>query len=102
MAKCTVLCWQEVPSLVEARDDAGTHKIQLSDRFQELIDMVAMRRGLSGSDTYLMEWRKDPPLDRPGNAMEAAKALSAEIEERYDTIREEAIRLSKTGGPALE
>ena len=95
MAKCTVLCWQEVPSVVEARDDAGAHKIQLSERFQELIDMVAMRRGLEGSDSYLMEWRKDPPVERPGNAMEAAKALSAEIEARYEDIRAEAIKLSK-------
>jgi hypothetical protein len=71
------------------------HKIQLSDRFQELIDMVAMRRGLDGTDTYLMEWRKDPPVERPGTAEEAAKALCAEIEARFETIRAEAISRSQ-------
>jgi len=43
VAKCSVLSWQEIPSLVEARDASGTHKVQLSDRFQELIDMVLNR-----------------------------------------------------------
>lgn len=96
MAKCTVLCWQEVPSVVEAKDDTDTHKIQLSERFQELIDMVAMRRGLAGTDTYLMEWRKDPPLMRDGTAKEAAVALSEEIEGRFEEIKAEAIRKSRS------
>lgn len=94
MAKCTVLCWQEVPSVIEANDGASMHKIQLSDRFQELIDMVAMRRGLAGTDTYLMEWRKDPPLVRDGTAKEAAVALSQEIESRFEEIKSEAIERS--------
>lgn len=95
MAKCTVLCWQEVPSLVEARDGAGAHKVQLSERFQELIDMVAMRRGLAGTDDYLTAWRRSPAEEREGSAREAAEALAAEIEQRYEAIREEAIRLSQ-------
>jgi len=95
MAKCTVLCWQEVPSVVEAKDATGSHKIELSSRFQELIDMVAMRRGLDGSDAYLMEWRKERPVERDGTPEEVAKAMADDIESRYDSIREEAIRLSK-------
>ncbi len=95
MAKCTVLCWQEVPSVVEANDGGSTHKIQLSKRFQELIDMVAMRRGLAGTDTYLMEWRKDPPQMREGTAKEAAVALSQEIESRFEEIKAEAIKRSR-------
>ncbi len=96
MAKCTVLCWQEIPSFVEAVDADGKHKIQLSLRFQELIDMVAMRRDLAGSDAYLMEWRKDKPVERDGTAQEAVEAMAAEIESRYEEIKDEAIRLSKT------
>ena len=44
MTKMTILCWQEIPSVVEARGDAGTHKVELSLRFQELIDLIAMKR----------------------------------------------------------
>ncbi|MBI1384374.1 MAG: hypothetical protein GC150_05645 [Rhizobiales bacterium] len=95
MAKCVVLCWQEVPSVVEAKDSSGTHKIQLSERFQELIDMVAMRRGLDGTDDYLMEWRKEPAIERPGTPEEAAKSLAAEIEARYEHYKSEGIRISQ-------
>jgi hypothetical protein len=98
MAKWTALCWQEIPSVIEASDDDGTHKVQLSTRFQELIDMIAMRRKLAGTDAYLMEWRKEPTQERDGSATEVAEAVSAEIEARYEDIKAEAIRLSETQG----
>ena len=53
MAKYSILYWQEIPSVVEATDGAGTSKQQLSSRFQELIDLIAMKRGLAGTDAYL-------------------------------------------------
>ena len=42
MARVQILRWQEIPSLVEARDSDGVKKIQLSDKFQALIDEAAM------------------------------------------------------------
>lgn len=80
--------------MVEAKEGRSRHKVQLSDRFQELIDMIAMRRGLTDSDAYMGEWRRER-RDRDGSAEEAAAALAAEIEARYDEIRAEAIRLGK-------
>lgn len=77
--------------MVEARDEAGTHKVQLSARFQELIDMAAMRRGLAGTDGYLDEWRRGRPVEREGKAREAAEAMAAEIEAHYEEIRAAAI-----------
>ena len=91
VAKCSVLRWQDIPSLVEAKDASGTHKIQLSSRFQELIDMVAMRRGLAGTDEYLEAWRRGRPTERDGSAPEAAQALAEEIEAQYEEIRSAAI-----------
>lgn len=87
MAKITLVCWQDIPSVVEARDGATTHKIQLSQRFQELIDRVAMRQGLAGTDAYLMEWKKSrqPDVDQPAEA--AAASVAAGIEDRYEEIR---------------
>lgn len=95
MAKWTLLCWQEIPSLVEATDAEGTHKIQLSDRFQELIDMAAMRRKLAGTDAYLMEWAKQTTQEREGSAVEVAEAVAAEVEAQFEHIKAEAIRLSE-------
>lgn len=94
MAQCTIVSWQEIPSMIEAREGRSRHKVQLSDRFQELIDMIAMRRGLAGSDAYMNEWRRERQ-DRDGGAEDAAAALAAELEGRYEEIKAEAIRLSR-------
>lgn len=95
MAKVTVLCWQEIPSTVEVKDGKATQKIQLSERFMELIDMIAMRRKLDGTDDYLMQWRREKQPDRDGEAAAVAKEVAAEIEARFAEIRESAIRSVK-------
>ena len=96
MTKMTVLGWQEVPSVVEAKDENGKHKVELSLKFQELIDLVAMRRGLAGTDSYLMEWTKTPYPERDESAEAAAEALAAEIESRYEEIKTEALAKSSS------
>ena len=53
MATYQLMCWQEIPTAVEAREEGGVHKVQLSLRFQELVDLMAMKQGLSGSDAYM-------------------------------------------------
>ncbi len=82
--------------MVEARNGRDRHKIQLSERFQELIDMIAMRRGLDGTDEYLAEWRKNPPEDRDGSAKDVAEAMAKELEDRYEQIRAEAVASIKS------
>ena len=91
MAKVTILYWQEIPSVVEARDRSGRHKIELSPRFQELIDLVAMKKKLAGTDEYLVRWRKGRPEEHEGDAAAAAKAVAEAIESRYEAIRTEEI-----------
>lgn len=92
MAKVTILCWQAIPSLVEARDgDGNRHKIELSRRFQELIDRVAMRRGMAGTDAYLAQWQKRRAEDRPGSAEAACRAAAEALESQYDAIRREEL-----------
>jgi hypothetical protein len=91
MAKITVLYWQNIPSLVEATDGDKPHKLQLSERFQELIDLIAMKKKLSGSDAYLEQWSKGKPEVRDGSASVVAAAAAAELEARYDEIRAAAL-----------
>jgi len=86
MAKYTVLNWQDLPSLVEATDEDGTHKIQLSQRFQALIDHVAMESGLMGSDAYLDAWNKTDVQEREGKAEDVAKAIAEEVEAQFSDI----------------
>ena len=86
MATYTILNWQDLPSLVEATDGNGTHKVQLSQRFQALIDHVAMESGLMGSDAYLDAWNKSDKQEREGTAEEVSKAIAEEVEDQFDDI----------------
>lgn len=87
MAKYRVLYWQTIPSMIEATDEAGKHKVQLSDRFQALIDAVAMRQGLAGTDAYLEQWRRGRAQTREGAAQDVAAAVQAELEAEFADIR---------------
>lgn len=88
--------WQEIPAAVEARDENGVKKQQLSNRFQALIDHAAMRRGLSESDTYMEEWSMDETTSRPGNTTEVLAQVIAEIEETFPRLRENVYRDEKS------
>jgi len=94
MADYTVLYWQDIPSMVEARDESGKKKVQLSARFQALIDKAAMRRGLVGTDAYIEQWRRSAGEARDGSADEVAEAVAAEFEAEYEAIREAALAFS--------
>ncbi|HUD24301.1 MAG TPA: virulence factor [Burkholderiaceae bacterium] len=87
MAKVQILYWQDIPSVVEAREGRDLHKVQLSQRFQELIDLIAMRKGLSGSDAYLEQWAKGSAEVRDGDARTVAEVVAGEIEAKYEAIR---------------
>jgi hypothetical protein len=83
MASYQIIAWKNVPAMVEARDGTETVTRQLSDRFQQLIDSVAMQLGLHGEDEYLKLWDRGQPQERPGSAAEVADAVVAELEARF-------------------
>ena len=91
MAKYSVLYWQDIPSVVEATDENGVHKLQLDRKFQELIDAVAMRKGLAGTDAYLEQWRRGKRVAREGSAAAVASAVKAELEAEFRAIRAAAL-----------
>lgn len=86
MATYQIVAWKGIPAGVEARDDAGTVTVQLSDKFQQLIDSVAMQLGLHDSDAYIELWSREAAQERPGAAREVADAVAAELEERFPTF----------------
>ena len=92
MAKVQILRWQEIPSVVEVRDDSGVKKIQLSDKFQALIDEVAMREELAGTDAYLEEWNKSAVEERDGDAATVVQKVADELEERFADIRDAVLK----------
>lgn len=88
LATYQILYWRDIPSVVEATDGAGSAKLQLSDRFQALIDAVAMRLGMVGTDEYLDQWEHGEETERPGSAREVAEAVVTELETRFAEFRD--------------
>jgi len=82
-----VLYWKDIPSMVEATDPAGTVKVQLSDQFQVLIDAVAMKLGLAGTDEYLEQWEHGDEQERAGSAHDVANAVAKELESEFVELR---------------
>ena len=83
MATYRLIAWKSIPASVEAQDGPEGVTVELSERFQMLIDSVAMQRGLHGSAEYLDSWARGEPLDRPGTAREVADAVAADLEGRF-------------------
>jgi hypothetical protein len=82
MASYRIVAWRDIPATVEARDGGDAVTLPLSERFQSLIDSVAMQLGLSEDDAYLEHWGATDG-ERPGSAREVGAALVAELEERF-------------------
>ena len=86
MATYRIVAWKGIPASVEAEDGTDAVTRQLSERFQMLIDSVAMQLGLEGSEAYIGLWNRGEPQERPGTAREVAEAIAADIENRFPQI----------------
>lgn len=96
MATYQVTYWQEIPSQVDAKEEGGkAHKLMLSQRFQELIDIIATKRKLDSSDDYISQWNKGKKTEKPGSAEQVAKAMAAEFESQFEQIRAKALEQSE-------
>lgn len=88
MAWYRVLSWREIPAQIKVRDGSGRRiSCLLPDRFQQEIDRVAMRDGVSASDAYLAEWSWSEEAERTGDADTVAAALLAELVAHWDGLR---------------
>ncbi len=88
MAEYQITYWREFPSMVTAREGRrNTHKIELPQRFQLVIDEAAMRLEMTGTDAYLDQWRRDPWQAQPGSPTEVAEAIAAAVEAAYPAAR---------------
>lgn len=86
MARYRIVQWRDLPSLVEATDGEQTVRVPLSQRFQDLIDAVAMREGASESEAYLEGWAPGPDVERPGDADTVAHQVAAELEADFQDL----------------
>jgi len=94
MAKLITVFWRDIPAQVTAKAGRKTAKIQLSDRFQEAIDMAAMRAGKGSTDEYLEDWRREQRDCGDDLDLEVKQAAQA-LEDKFDTAALQAIVKSK-------
>ena len=92
MASYQIVCWKTIPAVVEARDASESVTRELSERFQALIDSLAMQLGQEAEDAYLDAWTRGEPQERPGSAREVAEAVAAELESRFPEFIDHAFR----------
>ena len=86
MARYRIVHWKEIPSLVEAADGDRTASQQLSQKFQDLIDALAMREGAIEGDAYLEGWGQGGWIERAGPPDEVVAAVAAELEDGFQAL----------------
>jgi cvfA/B/C family virulence factor len=99
MARYRITYWKAIPSLVEAIDGDQVARRPLSQRFQDLIDALAMRDGASDTEAYLEGWEQGPESERPGTPESVADAVASELEARFDDLAMTRLR-PRADGPA--
>jgi hypothetical protein len=82
VATYRIIAWKDIPASVEAHDDADHVTLPLSERFQALIDSLAMQGGEHAEDAYLEHWTTTDG-QRAGSARDVGAAVAAELEARY-------------------
>ena len=100
MANLIITYWRDIPSAVSVKAGRKEEKRMLADRFQEAIDMAAMRGDATDTDSYLADWRRADPVPVGDDLSTEVDKAKAEIEASYD--KEKLKALIATGGKALD
>ena len=96
MADLVILSWRDIPAQVVVKAGRRSAKRELSKRFIEAIDRVAMHEGATGTDAYLEQWRRSDPIPCGDDLEAEASAAIEKLERDYD---QEALKtLVASGG----
>ncbi len=92
MPQKIIVYWRDIPAQVIIKAGRKNAKRQLPERFEQAIDMAAMRSGASGTDDYLADWRRGEPEEIAGDDLEAlADAEATRLESEFDAARVKAL-----------
>ncbi|HYO42798.1 MAG TPA: virulence factor [Candidatus Limnocylindrales bacterium] len=80
MARYRVLAWRDIPTQVQATDDAGgSVNRKMARWFMQEISRISMREGLAATDDYLAAFDWSAWTEREGTAEAVADAVEAEL-----------------------
>ena len=89
MAEYQVLYWKDIPAQIKVFEGRRPRSHPLPDSFQDEIDRVATREGLTGTDAYLDQWHWSEKKDHPGNAAEVVEAVTEKIKSQFPDLFKE-------------
>lgn len=98
MANLIVTYWRDIPSAVSVKAGRKEEKRMLASRFQEAIDMAAMRGQASDTDSYLAGWRRAEPAPVGDDLAAEADKAKTDLEAQYTQDKLKA--LIANGGKA--
>ena len=78
-----MLYWQDLPSEIKAWDNFDEVKINLPNRFAEMIDAAAQKQGFIQADSYMAHLRWSEEAERAGSPQEVAGAVKKELEAKF-------------------
>jgi len=91
VAQLTITYWRDIPSQVSIGKGRKAAKAMLSDRFQEAIDMAAMRSGAAETDDYIAEWRREHGAEVEGDHQVVVAETVEKLESQYDKEKLKAL-----------
>ncbi len=100
MATLSIVYWRDIPAQVIVKAGRKSAKRQLSDRFQEAIDVAAMRSKAHETDAYLEEWRRSEPVVCDDDLEVEAESAARKLEQEFSDEHLKAI--AKNGGHSVE
>ena len=83
MANLIVTYWRDIPSAVSVKAGRKEEKRMLAERFQEAIDMAAMRGDATDTDAYLADWRRAEPVAVGDDLAAEADKAKSDLESRF-------------------
>lgn len=96
MPQKILVYWRDIPAQVIIKAGRKSAKRQLPERFEQAIDMAAMRAGTRDTDSYLEQWRRAAPESVEGDDLEAlADAEAMRIDREFDGERLKTLVVNK-------
>ena len=90
MPQLTIVYWRDMPAQVIVKAGRTKESRKLDERFEQAIDMAAMRSGASETDAYLEEWRREIS-EVEGDLAEIADTTQKNLEAEFDQDRLKAL-----------
>ena len=84
MAEYQVLYWRNIPAQVRVYEGKRPLSRELPEKFQKLIDQIAMNEELTGTDDYLDQWHWTNRINRNGQPQEILEKVILELIETFE------------------